>query len=246
MAVSYPFRSWLKYQNDAFYYNDPNVPTLLPDRNKFYGLLANSLNILSDTSTKAQVIASEIIKTSTNNYARFNASFTSASFFDAGNKRWQMPVASWTASFPEAIQYNSVILVADAISTTSLPITITPGNPATFTVAVNHNLNQDDEVVFTADATGTLPSPLSSDTIYYVNNTPNSKDFYVSPIPSDESGSQAVATSSAGSQVRMRYAKGRLVGLRIEDSPITLPASTPHSWSFYLSNAAYFGIGAGS
>jgi hypothetical protein len=247
MAVSLPFRSWLQYQNNAFYYNDPGAPISLPDRTKFYGLLANyTSGTLADTSGKADVITSEIIKTTTNNYARFNAVFGSSSFFDAGNKRWQMPVASWTASFPEAIQYDSVILVADTVADTSLEVAITPGTPATFTTAVGHNLNNNDEIVITADPSGTLPTPLSINSIYYVYSVLDGLNFQISTLRSDVSGSVALDIASAGSQVRLRYAKGRLVGLRVEDSPVTLPANTPHSWSFYLSNAAYFGVGQGS
>ena len=247
MAVSYPFRSWLRYQNDAFYYNDPNAPTALPDRTKFYGILANYVaGTLSDISGKADVIASEIVKTTTNNYARYNAVFGSPSFYDGGNKRWQMPVASWTASFPEAIQYDSVILLADAVADTSISVSITTGSPATFATTVSHNLNNNDEIVFTADAGGTLPSPLSSSQVYYVYSVIDGQNFQVSTLPTTDSSSAPINISSAGSGVRLRYAKGKLVGIRVEDSPITLPANTPHSWSFYLSDAAYFGVGQGT
>ena len=239
MAVSYPFRSWLQYQNDAFYFNEN---TQLPDRTKFYGLLANYVSgTLNDLSSKAQVISSEIVKTSTNNYSRFNVVFDSASFYDNSNRRWQMPVASWTASFPEAIQYDSVILMADALPATSLSVAILAGTPAILRSAIAHNLSNNDEIVITADATGTLPTPLSANNIYYVRD-PSGLDFNISIARDGEK----IGLSSAGSQIRVRYAKGRLVGIRAEDNLVTLPANTPHSWSFFLSNAAYFGIGAGS
>jgi len=247
MAVSLPFRSWLQYQNNAFYYNDPGSPTPLPDRTKFYGLLVNyAFGTLSDISAKSDVIGGEIVKTAGNNYSRFNAAFGAGSFYDGGNKRWQMPVASWTASFPEAIQYDAVILLADSVPDTSLSVTITTGTPANFATVSNHNLNNGDEIVFTADAGGTLPPPLSHDALYYVYNVLDYNNFQVSTLPPSSSGSAPLDLSISGSGVRLRYAKGKLVGLRIEDSPITLPANTPHSWSFYLSSAAYFGAGAGT
>lgn len=252
MPTNLKFRSWLEYEIECIFANSPGPTRPLPDRAQFYAILCNG-NI-TDVSSKASVIASEIEKTSTNNYNRFNAPFALEAIYDAGNKRWQMPVVTWTVSYPEAIQYNSVVLLADARLESNKPIVATLGDPgppeapASFKFPDNsaHGLAQDEEVMISADASGTLPAALDETKIYYVFSTLDGVSFQVSELPPGDPNRVGLVIATTGSELRLRYAKGRLVGFRREDAVETLAANAPRSFNFFIANAAGFGVGAGT
>jgi hypothetical protein len=244
MPTNLKFRSWLEYEIECIFANSPGPTRPLPDRAQFYAILCNG-NI-TDVSSKASVIAAEIEKTGTNNYSRFNAPFALEAIYDAGNKRWQMPVVTWTVSYPEAIQYNAVVLLADARVDSNKPVVITPGTPATFTVTDSHGLAQDEEIMITPDTGGTLPSGLSATQIYYMFANLSGTEFQISELPPGDPNRVALDLTAAGSELQLRYAKGRLVGFRREDAVETLAANAPRSFNFFIANAAGFGVGAGT
>lgn len=237
MPTSMLFNNWEQYVANQLYFYDATTP--LPDKTKFYALLANNSS-LNDVSSKGAVIAAEIIKTPTNGYQRFNPIFQSGSFYDSSNKRYQMPVVTWTVSLPEAIQYTNVILIADGRGESNVPATVETGTPGIFT-AVAHGLATNDEIVITADSAGTMPSGVTSGQIYYALTI--DADTFNIKVATDST--DPVNIASTGSGVRLRYAKGRLLAIRTEDSIQTLPAVTPRSWNFFLGTASYFGVGQG-
>jgi hypothetical protein len=236
MPTSMLFNSWEQYACNQLYFSDGSVPN--PDKTKFYGILCNG-NI-DDISSKGAVFASEIEKTPTNGYTRFNPVFSQAAFYDSSNKRFQMPVVTWTVSLPEAIQYNATVLIADGRSESNASVTVTTGTPGIFTL-VSHGLGTNEEVVITADSGGSMPGGVTSGQIYYVEYI-DGDNFSIKTTTS----SAAVDIASAGSDVRVGYAKGKLVAIRNEDSVLTLAASAPRSWNFFLGTASYFGIGQGN
>ncbi|BDA74335.1 hypothetical protein CAL7716_085010 [Calothrix sp. PCC 7716] len=246
MPTNLKFRSWLEYEIECIFANGGSggITRALPDRANFYAMLCNG-NI-TDVSTKASVIAAEIEKTTTNNYNRFNAPLATEAIYDAGNKRWQMPVVTWTVSYPEAIQYNSVVLMAEARVDSNKPVTITPGQPAIFAVSDSHGLAQDEELMITPDTSGTLPSGLDGTKIYYMFSYVSATEFQISELSPGDPNRVALDLTAAGSDLILRYAKGRLVGFRREDSVETLAANAPRSFNFFIANAAGFGVGAGS
>lgn len=233
MPVNKLFRSWVEYSVKLLYGNDGSVA--VPNKSNFYGLICNG-NI-TDTSSKAAVIASEIISDS---YARFNAVIGSESTYDADNKQHKMPAINWNAQFDESIQFNCAVILSGAKNLANQPVSATPGTPTIFTTTDPHELAQGEEIVITADTSGALPSGLDSSVIYYVSNIISSTQFRVctNPVQSSE-----VALTSSGTNLRLRYAKGRLVGFRIEDAVETVLANQPVSWSFSLTGAAYSGVG---
>lgn len=244
MPTNLKFRSWLEYEIECLFTNSSSAPRALPDRANFYAMLCNG-NI-TDISSKASVIAAEIEKTSTNNYNRFNAPFAAEAIYDGANKRWQMPVVTWTVSYPEAIQYNSVVLIAEARVDSNKPVIVTPGTPATFTTSEAHSLGQDEEIMITPDTGGTMPAGLSATQIYYLFATLSGTEFQISELPPGDPNRVALDLTAAGSALQLRYAKGRLVGFRKEDSVETLAANAPRSFNFFIANAAGFGVGAGT
>ncbi|MBW4598929.1 MAG: hypothetical protein KME29_04775 [Calothrix sp. FI2-JRJ7] len=244
MPTNLKFRSWLEYEIEAIFTNSSSAPRTLPDRANFYALLCNG-NI-TDVSSKASVIAAEIEKTTTNNYNRFNAPFATEAIYDGANKRWQMPVVTWTVSYPEAVQYNSVVLIADSRAESNKPVVITPGTPATFTTSDAHGLSQDEELMITPGISGTAPTGLDASVIYYMFASLSSTEFQISALPPGDPNRVALDLSAAGSSLQLRYARGRLVGYRREDSIETLAANAPRSFNFFIANAAGFGVGAGT
>jgi hypothetical protein len=244
MPTNLKFRSWLEYEIECIFANSSSAPRSLPDRANFYALLCNAA--ITDISSKASVIAAEIKKTATNNYNRFNAPFASEAIYDGTNKRWQMPVVTWTVSYPEAIQYNAVVLMAESRIDSNKSVVITPGTPATFTTSDAHGLAADEEIMITADTSGTLPSGLDGSVIYYVYSVVSATEFQISTTLSTDPSRVPLDLSTAGSSLMLRYAKGRLVGYRKEDSVETLAANAPRSFNFFIANAAGFGVGAGT
>lgn len=244
MPTNLKFRSWLEYEIECLFTNSSSTPRTLPDRANFYAILCNG-NI-TDVSSKASAIAAEIEKTSTNNYSRFNAPLAAEAIYDGANKRWQMPVVTWTVSYPEAIQYNSVVLLAEARVDSNKPVVITPGQPAIFTVTDAHGLAQDEELMITPDTGGVVPSGLDATKIYYMFSNVSGTEFQVSVLPPGDPNRVALDLTAAGSALQLRYAKGRLVGFRKEDAVETLAANAPRSFNFFIANAAGFGVGAGT
>lgn len=249
MTVNLKFRSWLQYEIESIFANDTGAPKVLPDKTKFYTLVGKDTS-LTDTSSKSLVIAGEQIKTSSNNYARFNPNFGSTALYDSSNKRWLMPIATWTISLPEAIQYNYVALLADARLESNRPVTmtLTAGSPTVFTTTTDHGLDAsgNEEVMLTDDDGGAFPTGLSASTIYYAIHV-SATEFQLSTTPATAGTQVPIEATSAGSAgLRLRYAKGRLVGFRKEDAIETLAANAPLSWNFNLTNAAYFGVGQGT
>lgn len=233
MPVNKLFRSWIEYSVELLYGNDGSVAA--PNKNNFYGLICNGS--ITDTSLKAAVIASEITSDS---YARFNATIGADSSYDATNKRFAMPVINWNAQFNEAIQFNCAVIVSGAKNIASKPVSATPGTPTVFTTTDPHQLTQGEEIMITADLSGALPSGLDSSTIYYVSSVISSTLFRICTNPLQPS---EVALTSSGTNLRLRYAKGRLVGFRLEDAVENVLANQPVSWSFGLVGSAYSGVG---
>lgn len=233
MPVNKLFRSWIEYSVELLYGNDGSVAA--PNKNNFYGLICNGS--IADTSSKAAVIASEIISDS---YVRFNASIGSDSVYDSTNKRFAMPVINWNAQFNEAIQFNCAVILSGAKNIANQSVTATPGTPTIFTTVDPHQLAQGEEIVITADLSGALPSGLDSSIIYYVSNIISSTQFRICTNPTQLS---EVALTSSGTNLRLRYAKGRLVGFRLEDAVENALANQPVSWSFGLVGSAYSGVG---
>lgn len=249
MPTNLKFRSWLEYEIESIFANDTSTPKVLPDRTKFFTLVGRD-TFLTDTSSKALVIAGEQIKTASNNYSRFNPNFGSEALYDSSNKRWLMPIATWTISLPESIQYNYVALLADARLESNRPVTMTlvAGSPTIFTTDVDHGLATDgnEEVMLTDDDGGTFPTGLSASTIYYAIYI-STTEFQIAATPASAGTQTPIEATSAGSAgLRLRYAKGKLVGFRKEDQIETLAANAPLSWNFNLTNAAYFGVGQGT
>jgi hypothetical protein len=249
MPTNLKFRSWLEYEIESIFANDTATPKVLPDKTKFYTLVGKDTS-LTDISSKALVIAGEQIKTASNNYSRFNPNFGSEALYDSSNKRWLMPIATWTISLPESIQYNYVALLADARVESNRPVTmtLTAGSPTTFTTATDHGLDSgsNEEVMITDDDGGAFPTGLSPTTIYYAINI-SATEFQLSTTPLSAGPQTPLELTSAGTAgLRLRYAKGRLVGFRKEDQVETLAANAPLSWNFNLTNAAYFGVGQGT
>lgn len=249
MPTNLKFRSWLQYEIENIFANDTGAPRVLPDKTKFFTIVGNDSS-LTDTSSKAIVIAGEQIKTATNNYTRFNPNFGSTALYDSSNKRWLMPIATWTISLPESIQYNYVALLADARVDSNIPVTLTlsSGSPTTFTTATDHGLDSsgNEEIMLTDDDFGTFPTGLSASTIYYAVHV-STTQFQIATTPASAGTQTPIQLTSAGSTgLRLRYAKGKLVGFRKEDSIQTLAANSPISFNFNLTNAAYFGVGQGT
>lgn len=233
MPANKLFRSWVEYSVELLYGNDGSVAA--PNKNNFYGLICNG-NI-TDISSKAQIIASEIISDS---YARFNAVIGGQSSYDAESKQHKMPAINWNAQFDESIQFNCAVIMAGAKNIANKTVTATPGTPTIFTTTNSHQLLQGEEVVITADNSGTLPSGLDSNVIYYVSSVISNTQFR---ICTNLSQASEVGLTSSGTNLRLRYAKGRLVGFRAEDSIETVLANQPVSWSFGLVGSAYSGVG---
>ena len=249
MPTNLKFRSWLEYEIESIFANDTATPKVLPDKSKFFTLVGKDTS-LTDTSSKALVIAGEQIKTTTNNYSRFNPNFGTEALYDSSNKRWLMPIATWTISLPEAIQYNYVALLADARLESNRPVTmtLTAGSPTVFATAVDHGLDSsgNEEIMLTDDDGGAFPTGLSASTIYYAIYV-STTEFQIATTPASAGTQTPLELTSAGTAgLRLRYAKGRLVGFRKEDSIETLAANAPLSWNFNLTNAAYFGVGQGT
>lgn len=238
MPISRLFRSWMRYQMEQSFYFDGVTPN--PDKVKFYTLLCNGN--LGDTSGKEAIFSSEIVANASNNYSRFNALFSGPPTYDGANRRWQMPPLSWSRSFGQAIQYNALVLVANASPNANTPVTVTPGSPATFATTSNHFVAVGEEVLFTVDDTGSVPTGMTQQSIYYVSEVISATSFRVSSTKNGTS----VNVSNAGSGFRLRYCAGILVGLRTEDSLITIPTGAVKSWDFFLTEANYYGIGTGS
>lgn len=235
MPTNLKFRSYLEYELKALYLYNNDGATALPDRTKFYALVGNA-NI-SDISTKAEIIAAEQIASNANTYERFNLLFSNP-IYDATNKRWQLPIKTWTLTVGEEIDYNFIALLADARPQSNLQCTATTGTPGTIETITAHGLSANEEVMIVG---ATQPGGVSATTIYYAEIvSPNEIQLKTSPTAA------AIAINSAGSDLQLKYAAGEIVGFRKEDATETLAANTPISWNFTLTNAAYFGIGQGS
>lgn len=235
MPVNKLFRSWVEYSVELLYGNDGSMS--VPNKNNFYGLICNGS--ITDTSSKAVVIASEIISDS---YVRFNATIGADSAYDATNKRFAMSVINWNVQLNEAIQFNCAVIISGAKNIANQFVTATPGTPTIFTTTSPHQLVLLEEIVITADLSGALPSGLDSNIIYYVSSVVSATQFRICTNPLQLDTTQ-VSLASSGTNLRLRYAKGRLVSFRLEDALETLLAGQPASWSFSLTGAAYSGVG---
>lgn len=233
MPVSKLFRSWVEYSVELLYGNDGLVAA--PNKNDFYGLICSGS--ITDTSSKSAVIASEIVSDS---YARFNAVIGSESTYDADNKQYKMPVINWNAQFDESIQFNCAVILSGAKNIANKPVTAMPGTPTIFETTDPHQLSQGEEIVITADSSGALPSGLDSSAIYYVSSVVSSTQFRICANPAQAS---EITLTSSGTNLRLRYAKGRLVGFQLEDAIETVLASQPIAWSFGLIGSSYSGVG---
>lgn len=239
MPISKLFRDWTEYVTELIYGSDGTV--LAPNKNNFYAILCNG-NI-ADTSSKALVIASEAIAITVNGYQRSNVAFNSTnSTYDSTNKRWVMPTLTWNAQFGESIQYNCAAILSEARSIASKIVNVIPGAPAIFEAPDAHQLSIGEEIMISADASGFLPSGINAGDIYYVANIISSTQFRVCTDAQARSSTQ-IALTSSGSNLKLRYAKGRLVGFRLEDSIQTLIANQSVAWTFTLTGAAYSGVG---
>lgn len=220
------------YMNDGSFY-------LVNSSAAYYAILCNNL-ALSDTSTIAEILASELTYSPTGYTSRQNIVFpTGVPIDDTINKRWRTPLVTWTVAPNANLTYTHVWLLADSEARTNKPITgVTVANPGVFT-CVDHGLSENDPIVITG--TG-QPGGVSATTVYYANVV-TSNTFRLKVATDSVT---YVQTTSAGSGVVLRYAKGKPVCYRNEGVATQILSGASVSFNFSMTEAAYAGIGEGA
>lgn len=187
----------------------------------FYFVLCNGVWNPA-TATITEVIASEV--DSNFGYLRQLLSFSNGTF--AGNVYQEGQVTVSITANGGSITFNCYAIIESGSPRSNLPVTVA-GN--TFTTATPHLLIQDEAIVFSGD---TLPTGIAAQTLYYATNI-SGNSFQVAASP----GGSAIALSSAGFNVRLRYAKGSLAGFLMDTggTQVTIPAGATRSFPINLS-----------
>ncbi|HYW20250.1 MAG TPA: hypothetical protein VE956_13260 [Nodularia sp. (in: cyanobacteria)] len=194
-----------------------------PDTSKFRLALANTAT-LSRSSSLADFTANELLPT--NGYARATASFGGDGSYDSTDQRHELPTisASFTAS-GGALQFQTAFLIADSTAVASKSFTNANVNAVSDRITITaHGFVNGDKLVFTADSLATLPSGITTGTIYTVSSV-TTNDFQLSGVDITDTGSGTF---------RARSANGIIVAYAVESSPITVPDGQGYSYQIPL------------
>lgn len=221
--------SWISQSAKILYRGNP-----VPDPTKFYVALANTAT-LTRASGLTDFISAELLPA--NGYARANITFSSDGSFNVTNLRHEMPViaAGFVAS-GASFQFQTAFLLAGASAIASQSFTNSNVNPTTDRIIINaHGYANGDQLCFTADPTGTLPTGIAASTLYTVANV-TTNDFQL-----QLSGTTLNITDTGSGTFRARSANGNVVILATESSPITVPSGQGYTYQIpiVLSNTGY-------
>lgn len=189
-----------------------------PDSTKFRLCLANTAT-LTRSSSLADFFSSELLPN--NGYARATVNFSGDGSYDTTDQRHEMPTlaASFTAS-GGSLQFQTAFIIADSVATASKSFTNSNVNAVTNKITItSHGFSNGDKLVFTADSLATLPGGITAGTVYTVNNA-TINDFEIG----------VDITNTGSGTFRARCANGSIVGLFVEDNPITVPDGQSYSY----------------
>jgi hypothetical protein len=209
----------------------------LPNAAKYYLCLADT-TLLTRASTRADFIAAELLQT--NGYARSNLVFSAGSFSNP-NKRYDAALVTGSfAASGGSFQFQTAFLIANGHATANKTISDTDINASTNTItATAHGLSNGAEVLLTAQGGSTLPSGITSGTIYTVIGTTTNT------LQLSSDGVSAIDITSTGSgNFYVRYVPDRIVLLDVLSDPRLLLDGKSYEYDLYLAgmNTTY-GVG---
>lgn len=169
-----------------------------------YIILTNGATI-SDNSTMLDIISAEVAPGF--GYARVAYS-PSASSFDAGQSRQELPVAD--AEFIASggsIQYDYGVILSGAGANASASVSNINTGATRLEFSSNPNFSNGDRVVITADAGGTVPTALDAALLYVVGAGSSGGTYWIQ-CASTEGGS-ALSVNGGSTPIRARHGNGK-------------------------------------
>lgn len=204
-----PFRAYVARITELYWRGQGSVP----DASKFYIMLTNS-STFTDTATMLEVVKEEVAASAANAYTRKQYA-PAVGAWDAAQSRYELPLTTgiFTAGASGSIQYDRAVIIRDGTATANRAVqTIdASNNKLIFSLSDGaHGIANNDRVVVTADAGGTVPPELlnsGSPRYLYARNvidTGSERSLQLSLT----SGGSVIDFSAGSGTIRVRWANG--------------------------------------